>query len=309
MKKLLDAASKAYYEGTPIMTDTEFDILADQCGYEDVGYAGDFEASHLYPMYSLQKVYEGDKSPFDESEDVLVTPKLDGAAVSLGYFDGELVIALTRGNGKKGRIITDKLKWLVPNQISLKGSVQITGEVVCPKTIPNARNYASGSLNLKSSKDFQMRRHQLRFVAYDIQPGCENLWTEDMEFINRCGFDTVLQEDWRNYPQDGLVFRINSRAKYESLGYTSHHPRGAFAFKSRPAGVVTKLLDVVWQVGKTGVVSPVAILDPVLVGEATVSRATLHNIKYIKELDLEIGCDVEIIRSGEIIPRVVRRVK
>ena len=92
------------------------------------------------------------------------------------------------------------------------------------------------------------------------------------------------------------------------MGYTAKHPRGAFALKEEQVGVVTKLLDVVWQVGKSGIISPVAILEPVLVGDATVSRATLHNIDYIRELDLEIGCDVEIIRSGEIIPRVVRRV-
>jgi DNA ligase (NAD+) len=78
--------------------------------------------------------------------------------------------------------------------------------------------------------------------------------------------------------------------------------------KEQKEGVVTKLLDVVWQVGKSGVVSPVAILEPVMIGDATVSKATLHNIEYIKELDLEIGCMVEVIRSGEIIPRILKRV-
>jgi DNA ligase (NAD+) len=92
------------------------------------------------------------------------------------------------------------------------------------------------------------------------------------------------------------------------MGFTSHHPRGAFALKEQKEGVVTTLLDVVWQVGKSGVVSPVAILEPVVVGEARVSRATLHNIEYIRELDLEIGCQVEVIRSGEIIPRIVKKV-
>jgi len=92
------------------------------------------------------------------------------------------------------------------------------------------------------------------------------------------------------------------------MGHTAKHPRGAFALKEQQEGVVTKLLDVKWQVGKSGVVSPVAILEPVMVGDAKVSRATLHNMDYIRDLDLELGCDVEIIRSGEIIPRVVRRV-
>ena len=105
------------------------------------------------------------------------------------------------------------------------------------------------------------------------------------------------------------MFRVDNNAKYEEMGYTAHHPRGAFALKERPPGVVTRLLDVIWQVGKSGVVSPVAILEPVLIGEATVGRATLHNMRYINELNLEIGCIVEVIRSGEIIPRVVRRVE
>lgn len=93
------------------------------------------------------------------------------------------------------------------------------------------------------------------------------------------------------------------------MGYTAKHPRGAFALKEVKAGVVTTLRDVVWQLGKSGVVSPVAILDPIVIGEATVSRATLHNIQYIRELNLEIGCQVEVIRSGEIIPRIVGRVE
>ena len=92
------------------------------------------------------------------------------------------------------------------------------------------------------------------------------------------------------------------------MGYTAHHPRGAFALKEQKDWVITELLDVVWQVGKSGVVSPVAILEPVEVGDALVSRATLHNIEYIRALNLEIGCSVEVIRSGEIIPRIVRRV-
>jgi DNA ligase (NAD+) len=260
-------------------------------------------------MYSLQKVFVGEEHPpYDHATGAtVITPKLDGAAVSLGYYDGELVLALTRGNGKKGRNIMNKVKHLVPTSITRKGVVQITGEVVAPETIPNARNYASGALNLKSEEEFLTR--EVRFVAYDIQPRVEKLWTEDMSNLSSDNFDTVLASNWAGYPQDGLVFRVDNNAKYEEMGYTAHHPRGAFALKERPPGVVTRLLDVIWQVGKSGVVSPVAILEPVLIGEATVGRATLHNMRYINELNLEIGCTVEVIRSGEIIPRVVRRVE
>ena len=306
----LAKAAKAYYEGNPIISDAEFDVLAADADYALVGYSDEFfEFDHMYPMYSLQKVFVGEEHPpYDHATGAtVITPKLDGAAVSLGYYDGELVLALTRGNGKKGRNIMNKVKHLVPTSITRKGVVQITGEVVAPETIPNARNYASGALNLKSEEEFLTR--EVRFVAYDIQPRVEKLWTEDMSNLSSDNFDTVLASNWAGYPQDGLVFRVDNNAKYEEMGYTAHHPRGAFALKERPPGVVTRLLDVIWQVGKSGVVSPVAILEPVLIGEATVGRATLHNMRYINELNLEIGCTVEVIRSGEIIPRVVRRVE
>jgi DNA ligase (NAD+) len=129
-----------------------------------------------------------------------------------------------------------------------------------------------------------------------------------MEHLNYHGFTTVIDVEDDKYPTDGEVFRIDNVAQYYAKGVTAHHPRGAFALKEQKKGVVTKLLDVTWQVGKSGVVSPVAILEPVTIGEAEVARATLHNIDYIRELELEIGCNVEVIRSGEIIPRIVRRV-
>ena len=102
--------------------------------------------------------------------------------------------------------------------------------------------------------------------------------------------------------------RLKDNKDFEAEGHTSHHPRGSFALKIRKEAVITTLLDVEWQVGKSGVVSPVAILSPCIIGDAIVSRATLHNQAYIEMLELEIGCDVEVIRSGEIIPRIVRKV-
>lgn len=307
MQTFLDAASKAYYEGTPILSDAEYDALCERVGADPLGYKSDFKFSHLYPMYSLQKVYPGDDHSFSSSQGpTVVTPKLDGAAVSMRYFNGELVLGLTRGDGKKGVDITEKLQHLVPTSIPIEGTVQITGEVVCPKSIPNARNVAAGSLNLKNLEEFKTR--PLKFIAYDIQPKVYTLWSEDLGTVKDSGIDIITQSDWKEYPHDGQVFRLDNNIIYEEMGYTSRHPRGAFAFKKRAKGVITKLLDVVWQVGKSGVVSPVAVLKPVLIGDATVSRATLHNISYIENLELEIGCDVEVIRSGEIIPRIVRKV-
>ena len=308
MHHFLEKASAMYYNGNPILSDEEFDALARKYRYEEVGYQVTDGIPHMYRMYSLQKVFnlnevEGSTAP------MVRTPKLDGAAVSLQYVNGHLAQALTRGDGQLGRDITLKMEELVPNVVGIKGNLQITGEVVAPDTIPNARNFAAGSLNLKDYMEFRERCKELRFVAYDIQGDVsyERL-SEAMNHLAQQGFHTITHFDATGYPTDGEVFRVDSYDAFYKLGYTAHHPRGAFALKEQKDGVITELLDVVWQVGKSGVVSPVAILRPVEVGDALVSRATLHNIEYIRSLNLEIGCSVEVIRSGEIIPRIVRRV-
>ena len=308
MKEFLDKASKSYYEGTPIISDAEFDSLAERFGYNQVGYSVTDGIPHMFKMYSLQKVFSKADLPSD-IEKYICTPKLDGAAVSILYTNGMLALALTRGDGNIGRDITEKMRALVPNTISLLETVQITGEVVAPKTIPNARNYASGALNLKSMEEFEQR--DLTFVAYDINHTVDEqgrLYEQTLFLLRDFGFSEVSTFNSDNYPTDGSVYRLNNCDRFDAMGFTSHHPRGAVAFKEEKEGKVTKLVDVVWQVGKSGVVSPVAILDPIDIDGAIVSRATLHNIEYIRSLELEIGCNVEVIRSGEIIPRILRRV-
>jgi DNA ligase (NAD+) len=306
----LEYCNRMYAEGNPILPDDVYDRLVENTELENkVGYESTEERfQHPYPMYSLQKVFIGeDKEPdWDINQTKIMTAKLDGAAVSITYIEGVLTQALTRGDGKAGLDITDKIKSLVPNEIWSKGVKQITGEIVAPKSIPNARNYASGALNLKDLEEFKSR--DLTFIAYGIQPAICPEWTADMTMVKDMGFNTVTQSDWTEFPQDGKVVRVDSNIYFEKLGYTSHHPRGSFALKKRQAGVVTRLLDVEWNVGKSGAVSPVAILEPCIIGEATVSRATLHNMAYIEALELEIGCNVEVIRSGEIIPRIVKKV-
>ena len=307
MQHFLEKASAMYYSGTPILSDAEFDALARLYNYDTVGHTVTDGIPHLYKMYSLQKVF--DLNAVESSTSPMVrTPKLDGAAVSLQYVNGHIAQALTRGDGNLGRDITLKLEELVPNVISIKGKIQITGEVVAPDTIPNARNFAAGSLNLKDLMEFRSRAKDLRFVAYDIQGVEYERLTNAMDHLAQNGFEVITHFDATGYPTDGEVFRVDNYDAFYRLGYTAHHPRGAFALKEQKDGVITELLDVVWQVGKSGVVSPVAILRPVEVGDALVSRATLHNIEYIRSLNLEIGCSVEVIRSGEIIPRIVRRV-
>ena len=307
MREFLEHAAKKYYEGKPVISDEQFDMLADVYKFNDVGHQITDGIPHIYRMYSLQKFFNIEDAP--TGKEYVISPKLDGAAVSLVYVKGELQLALTRGDGIHGKDITDKMQHKVPLQISgvpAEGVVQITGELVAPKSIPNARNYAAGALNLKDPNEFLERN--VNFVAYDMQPSHLVRWTGTMEYLLMYGFATVHHVYEDVYPTDGKVYRMNENKEFEKQGYTSHHPKGAFALKEKKDGVITTLIDVKWQVGKSGVVSPVGILEPVTIGDAIVQKATLHNIDYIKSLNLEIGCKVEVIRSGEIIPRILRRV-
>ena len=316
MKDLLDMACLAYYQdGDPILTDAQFDRLAELHNYHNVGYTPTDGIRHTYQMYSLQKCFDILEAPFGVlGTNVVLSVKLDGAAVALTYINGKLTQALTRGDGIHGKDILDKMRLIVPEYIQIKGIVQITGEVVAPETIENARNYAAGALNLKYLRDFIDR--EILFYVHGMEDDGDYMgdveygdtWQTRMEFLKDQGFNTVHTHMTDGLPKDGLVYRINDTYDFIARGFTAKHPRGAFALKDKQKGVVTKLEDVKWQVGKSGVVSPVAILSPVKIGDATISRATLHNMDYILDLNLEIGCDVEIIRSGEIIPRVVRRV-
>jgi len=315
LEALINQAKVAYYNGKPFIADEVYDRLLDQHNIsETVGTdvsSSDNRYPHAFQMYSLQKVYAGDSHPNYEGEAVIVTPKLDGAAVSLQYIRGKLNMALTRGDGKYGIDITEKIKHLVPCELWTDEAestkiMQITGEVVAPLSIENARNYAAGALNLKDIEEFKQR--DLYFIAYGVQPYPTNNFVEDMHLLSEWGFETAIDSYFVEFPKDGDVWRVIDNAYFEKLGYTSHHPRGAFAKKKRQEGVVTTLLDVTWQVGKSGCVSPVGILEPIKIGDATVSRVSLHNVAIIEALGLEIGCQVEVIRAGEIIPQVVARV-
>lgn len=312
MKEFLDKAAEQYYEGTPLISDAEWDILAKKHHYKKVGYSPTDGVPHTFRMYSLQNCFEGEKFPIDEIDWLVTSPKLDGSAIAVTYINGKLVQALTRGDGKVGKDITEKAKTFLPtnlraNYCKAPSVFQITGEVVLPKSIKNSRNVAAGSLNLKDIEEFKSRN--VSFFAYDCQPHIEKDWSDDMEILARAwGIPTVYHYNKDEFPTDGVVYRIDNNDLYFERGYTAHHPRGAFALKEVKAGVQTTLRDVIWQVGKSGAVSPVALLDPVLISDALISRATLHNMEYINQLGLEIGCQVEVIRSGEIIPRVVRRV-
>jgi NAD-dependent DNA ligase len=313
--KLLQKAARHYYEGSPIMSDEEFDTLAEQANWKEVGYQLDSsngKVKHTHPLYSLQKHYEDQgQNPLSSYKGKIVaSPKLDGASVALTYSNGYLVQVLTRGDGKYGIDVTDKFlaKNLVPKRISFSSQpIQITGEIVSPKSIPNSRNYAAGSLNLKSIDEFLSR--DLSFIVHGCYPYVTTSFSEDMIFFVENGFSVSTADKYEEFPRDGIVFRIDNNQDYEKQGWTSHHPRGSFALKTRKEGKVTTLINVIWQTGKSGVVSPVGILEPIEIDGARITKATLHNIEYIRSLNLEIGCKVEVIRSGDIIPRITRRIE
>jgi NAD-dependent DNA ligase len=309
----LDTCAKKYYTGEPSIPDEVFDRLADVSDYKKVG-AKQHEhlCKHYFPMYSLQKYYKGEGkiNPLDGEKDVSYSHKLDGAAISIFYLDGKLTRVLTRGDGKEGTDITDKFigSRLIPQELHHTGLVQIDGEIAAPLHIPNARNYAAGALSLKDLNEFKTRA--IEFFAYSVRPFQYTTYEEDMDLLQRLGFNTVKQLDLdKIYPTDGVVFRVNNNEKFQELGYTSKHPRGAYALKERPEGAETTILDVVWQVGKSGKVTPVAILEPIILGDATISRATLNNPGFIESLDIQIGDTVHIIRSGEIIPCITHKVE
>lgn len=313
IKTYLDSAAEAYYAGHPFISDEVFDRLADCVGYKKVG-AKQHEnlKRHYYRMYSLQKYYENEAAvPLPVGKDITNSPKLDGASVSSLHIDGMLVQVLQRGDGIEGIDVTNKflaVKHLIPHEIPYKGVLQVTLEIVAPKTIKNARNYAAGALNLNNVEEFKSRN--LNCFAHGVFPALTDTFYEDMRKLSNMGFGTVYDEGIMDiYPCDGMVFRLNKNDEFYDMGYTSLHPRGAYAKKERKPGVETKILSVEWQVGKSGKVTPVAILEPVDIDGAIVSRATLNNPGFIESLNIEIGDTVSVIRAGDIIPCITHKVE
>jgi DNA ligase (NAD+) len=311
----LTLCKKKYYKGDPIISDSQYDALIDIYGEKEVG-SPNGEVPHFRRLYSLKKYYAEDDTEPAGGYIKVVTPKLDGAVITILYVNGYAVQVLTRGDGKKGKDIShlfdlNKSFWLstyyapFPKTLDSTVMTQIVGEIVAPKEIPNARNYAAGALGLKDFNEFAKRN--LTFVAHGIWPYVGHTYTQDMTFLIGQGFTTVLNVDEDKFPTDGFVKRVDDNEKFERAGYTAHHPQGAYAVKHRSKGIKTKILDVEWQTGKTGKVTPVAILDPIKIDGAQVSRATLNNVGFIETLGVEIGDEVMVERAGGIIPRIIRK--
>lgn len=308
LQQFLKIASASYYNGHPLIPDEVFDHLAEYHNFNEVG-TKEGDARHLYQLFSLEKFYPADgNSPNRDFANPVHTPKLDGACISAVYIDGDLVQVLTRGNGIVGKDITNKFLdgRLIPLSIHSAPTMQLVLEVVTPKTTDNARNYCAGALNLKSVDDFKTR--DLTCVVHGIYPSFTGSFLQDMSWLVGLGMKTVTVGDYSIYPRDGTVVREDREELFEEWGYTNHHPRGAYAIKERREGVETVLRDVLWQVGKTGRVTPVAIFDPVEIDGASISRATLHNIAFIEALDIEIGDSIEVAKMGDVIPGVLSKV-
>lgn len=320
LKDFIKQCQEAYYNGTPIISNEEYDALIKRNPQveEDIGVEGN--QPHLFRMYSLQKVYptRGEDHELIDSVDAVETDKLDGCAISLLYISGILVQALTRGNGIKGEDVTLNARMLnIPSVISQKLPTQITGEVLVTKQIENMRNYSSGAMRLNSTDEFLERIQEggLVFTAYGIQCSVDSVgllgdYVDDLKWMSTEGFLTVgdinSHFDW--FPTDGKVFRLRSNKDFVALGWTNKFPRGAVAVKEDAEGETTTLRRVTWDVGASGKVTPVGHFDPVVIDDATISKATLNNQEYIRGLDLELNCQIRVIRAGGIIPKIIERI-
>lgn len=318
MQDLQKLLVSAYNEGNPIITDAEYDnLVSNNSGLEALGAVGN--KTHYKRLGSIKKIYEGEADIPANMLNAVKSPKLDGLALALTYVDGNLVSAATRGDGDSGKDVTEKVlkaqkRLIIPATIQRKNMAiqQIVGELVCPSMFDNARNVVSGAVtHLLDPNEFADRADEygFTFVAYDTSENYAT-YTESMDAISCDGFITVLHlPTAHGFPTDGYVLRLDDNAKVTEMGFTGNYKNGLLAVKTRKDSVATTLLDVIWQVSPKGNVTPVAILDPIAIDGALVSKATLNNPEFLSLLiadkGLGIGSSVGVIRAGEIIPKIV----
>lgn len=282
------------------------------------------------------------KAGFDPS--YICELKIDGIAVSLTYKAGNLVQAATRGDGIWGEDITNNVKTIksIPQTLNQPLDITVRGEIFMGKTVfkrinqerelanletfKNPRNAAAGSVRVLDSQITKNRQLDA-FIYHLPNPSFYNLDSQAMvlKFLATLGFkvspyfqyatniDEVIayikkwtaERERLAYEIDGIVIKVNKIKEQEQLGFTAKYPRWATAYKFPAVEVYTRLKDIVFTVGRTGLIIPNAVLEPVLIQGSLVGRAILHNEKYIKERDLKIGDIVKIRKAGDIIPEVV----
>ena len=363
MKELaqkLNQASKAYYqEDREIMSNVEYDALYDtlsaleketgivladsptvNVGYEAVEQLPKEE--HERPMLSLDKTKEREAlREFIGEHPTLLSWKLDGLTIVLTYENGELIKAVTRGNGIVGEVMTNNARVFknIPLKISFKGRLVLRGEAIITysdfekinETIgdadakyKNPRNLCSGSVR-QLNNEITAKRN-VRFYAFSLvsAEGVDFRNSREVQFrwLNEQGFEVVeyrkvtaetLDEamDYfaeavttNDFPSDGLVALYDDIAYGESLGTTAKFPRNAMAFKWADEMRDTRLLEIEWSPSRTGLINPVAIFEPVELEGTTVSRASVHNISIMKELKLGIGDTIRVYKANMIIPQI-----
>ena len=295
-----------------------------------------------------ERIQEKAKENNIENVIYVVETKIDGLSASLEYKDGILVRGATRGNGLVGEDVTNNLKTIktIPKEIKDKINITVRGEVFISKAdfekmneerqeneeelFANARNAAAGSLRQLDSKITEKR--PLDIYIFNVQKieGKEfNSHFEELEYLEKIGFNVnpvriycknieevkkaieKIGEMRENltFGIDGAVVKVDNLKFREILGTTSKTPRWAVAYKYPPEKKETKLKDIICQVGRTGVITPMAILEPIKVAGSTISKTTLHNEDFIKEKDLKIGDTVVIQKAGDVIPEIVEVVK
>lgn len=294
---------------------------------------------HSRPMLSLEKATRPEQVAafFDRfpGQPVVVMPKLDGLSLAVVYEDGRLARAVTRGDGTTGDDVTVLVRALVdgvPERIDAPGRVEVRGEAVMLRStfaafntahpdrpLINPRNAAAGTLRAKDPATVAERR--LQFFSFDLDAGTAATDLEqglrtlgfavadmrhcaDAEAAQEVIAEIERQRNDLDYDLDGAVLRLAERDAYAAAGTRSNSPRGALAYKFAAEEKTTVLADVVWDVGKTGKIAPVAVLEPVFVGGTTVTRATLANQEVIRARGIRIGDTVLVRRAGDVIPFV-----
>ncbi|MGM8331778.1 NAD-dependent DNA ligase LigA [Clostridium perfringens] len=289
------------------------------------------KVKHEYILRSLGKTQDKNElNSFIGNKKAVGMLKLDGLTTDLIYEDGKLIEGSTRGNGEIGEDITHNVKTYinVPKKIKYKGRVHIVGEsIITYNTFneinkngeyKNPRNLVSGSVRQLDSKICAKRK--VKFLSYNVFGKEFISKVEELKWLEEQGFDVVdykivnnLNKDIeelksiatkKQIPIDGLVFTYDDKVYGESLGNTAHHPNHSMAFKFYDEEEETVLRDVQWQVGRTGVITPVAIFDSVELDGTDVSKATLHNVSTMKKLKLGLGDKITVYKANQIIPQI-----
>ena len=296
------------------------------------------KVKHSHPMLSLDKTKDIDViKSFFGNQDWIAMCKMDGLTCSLTYENGRLVSAETRGDGIVGEDITHNALVIpsIPNRINYSERLVIDGEIVCTyydfenfkNEYKNPRNFASGSIRLLDSKECANRK--LTFVAWDVIEGMSGkLLTENLQELDKLGFNVVpitisdtieVQIDTIKdfakvfgFPIDGVVFKFNNIEYGKSLGATDHHFKNAIAYKFYDETYSTRLITIDWTMGRTGVLTPVAIFEPIEIDGTIVERASLHNYSVMKEVMGDcayVGQKIEVFKANQIIPQIKSALK